>query len=258
MNPLTPNALLDAAIAFSAEAARIPLRHFRSGVSVDVKADASPVTVADRDTELNLRAAIASRFPDHGILGEEFGTQDGERRYLWVIDPIDGTKSFISGSPLFGMLIGVLEEGIPQAGLIRMPALDECFAGAIGEPATLNGRAIRCSEATSLADARIYLNEADIMMREEPERFGRLMNSGTFRRLAFDCYSFGLLALGEVDAVIDFDLKPHDYLPVVPVVEAAGGIITDWRGGPLRLNSDGSVVAAATPELHAEIVRLIA
>jgi histidinol phosphatase-like enzyme (inositol monophosphatase family) len=249
--------LLQAAIDISAAAAAIPLRYFRSGLAVEDKADESPVTVADRETEAYLTRAILRRFPSHGIFGEEYGRQEGSSAYTWIIDPIDGTKSFITGSPLFGMLLGVVRDGAPVAGVIRMPALGECFAGRSGGAATLNGQPIRCRTAPALAEARIYLNEANLLIDKEPERFARLVTTGKLRRFANDCYSFALLAMGQIDAVVDFDLKPYDYMPIVPVVEAAGGVITDWQGQPLGLGSDGSVVAAGSAAVHAELLELL-
>lgn len=249
--------LLQAAIEISEAAAEIPLRYFRADVAVEDKPDASPVTIADRETEQFIRQAIQARFPDHGILGEEFGGEKSDTGILWIIDPIDGTRSFICGQPLFGMLVGVARDGVPEAGLIRMPALGECFAGARGIDATMNGRPIRCRSVTRLDRARLFINEANLLMVREPERLARLMQAGKARRFANDCYAFGLLAMGQIDAAIDTDLKPHDYMALVPVVEAAGGVITDWDGNPIRLISGGNVVAAATPELHRELIALL-
>lgn len=258
MQEPSPQDLLASAIEISGAAADIPMRYFRQDFAVEDKADESPVTVADRATEQAIRRSIQERFPTHGVFGEEFGRKDSDGPFTWIIDPIDGTKSFISGSPLFGMLLGVMHDEKPVAGVIRMPALGECFAGTVGGGATLNGAPIRCRAAPSLDRARIYLNEANLLMAEEPERFRRLMSAGKLRRFAHDCYSFALLALGQIDAVVDFDLQPYDYLPVVPVVEAAGAIITDWRGRPLGLDSDGTVLAAGGPEIHRELLELLA
>ena len=250
--------LLAAALEISEAASRIPLKHFRLGVEVDTKADRSPVTIADRDTEDDLRRAIRDRFPAHGIFGEEFGRTDSEHPLTWIIDPIDGTKSFISGMPLFGLLLGVLRDGVPEVGIMRMPALGECFAGVSGGvAATMNGEPIRCRPMSRLDDATIYLNEANLLMTAEPDRFGRLMETGRLRRFAYDCYSYALLAMGHIDAVVDYDLKPYDYLPIVPIVEAAGGIITDWSGRRLGLASDGTLIAAGGPDIHAKLLKLL-
>jgi inositol-phosphate phosphatase / L-galactose 1-phosphate phosphatase / histidinol-phosphatase len=252
----SPADLLKAIVEISAAAATIPMGHFRSGVTVEDKPDASPVTIADRETEEHIRQAIEARFPSHGIFGEEFGRRNADAEYTWIIDPIDGTRSFICGVPLFGMLLGVLHHGTPVAGVIRMPALDETFAGCHGGGATLNSAPVRC-RSVPVAKARIFINEANRMVTREPERLARLMGIGRVQRFANDCYQFGLLAAGQIDAVVDFDLQPYDYLPVVPIVEAAGGIITDWRGAPLGLDSDGTVIAAATRELHSGLIDLL-
>jgi inositol-phosphate phosphatase/L-galactose 1-phosphate phosphatase/histidinol-phosphatase len=258
MTEPTPSDLLQAALEISEAAASIPLRYFRSGLSVEDKADESPVTIADRETEEHIRGAIAERFPSHGIFGEELGRQAGASDLTWVIDPIDGTKSFITGSPLFGMLVAVARDGKPLAGVIRMPALGEVYAGLMGGVATRNGEAIRCRRIERLDEARIYLNESNLLMADEPVRFERLMRAGKLRRFAYDCYSFALLASGQIDVVVDFDLKPYDYMALAPVVAAAGGIITDWRGRPLDLSSDGTVLAAGTPALHRAVMDLLA
>jgi histidinol phosphatase-like enzyme (inositol monophosphatase family) len=258
MAEASPENLLQAAIEISAAAAAIPLRYFRTGLAVEDKPDESPVTLADRETEAEITRAIHERFPTHGIFGEEFGRQSGTGAYTWIIDPIDGTKSFISGSPLFGMLLGVIREGRAEAGLIRMPALGECIAGYRGGGATLNGNPICCRPAAALGEARIFLNEANLLMEREPARFARLCAAGKLRRFANDCYSFALLAMGQIDAVVDFDLKPYDYMPVVPVIETAGGVITDWQGRPLGLGSDGTVLAAGSAALHGELLELLA
>ena len=258
MTDISPQVLLEAAIEISASAARIPMRYFRAGIAVEDKADDSPVTVADRETEEHIRSAVLARFPGHGILGEEFGQSGGEADYIWVVDPIDGTRSFICGVPVFGMLLGVMRGGVMQAGVIRMPALGECYAGSLGGQATLNGEPIACRKLADIGEARLFINEANLMVEREPERLKRLLQIGRVRRFFNDCYPFALLAAGQIDAVVDFDLKPYDFLPFVAVIDAAGGIVTDWAGEPLRLKSDGSIVAAATPELHRTVIDRLA
>jgi len=254
----TPHELMQAAIEITAAAESIPLGYYRADLAVEDKADESPVTIADRETEKRIREEIAARFPEHGIFGEEFGKTNISADFTWIIDPIDGTRSFICGVPLFGMLLGVMHNGEAVAGLIRMPALGEVFAGARGVGATFNGEAIRCRPITRVDDARIYLNEASQLVEQEPERLKRLMSAGKMRRFSNDCYSFALVASGRVDAVIEIGLQPYDYLPVAPVIEAAGGVMTDWQGAPLGLDSDGKVIAAATKELHAELLKMLA
>lgn len=253
MPHLSPYDLMNAALEISAAAESIPLRYFRSGVAVEDKPDESPVTVADRETEAAIRREIDARFPTHGIFGEEFGRSNARSDTTWIVDPIDGTRSFICGVPLFGMLIGVLQDGEPVAGAIRMPALGECYAGCRGGAATMNGAEIRC-RVRPIAEAYVFINEANLMVEPDLERLKRLMHCGRDHRFFNDCYAFALLAAGKIDAVVDTGLQPYDYLPVAPVVEAAGGIMTDWKGNALGLGSDGTIIAAATEELHAELI----
>lgn len=249
--------LAEAAAAIATEASAVPMRYFRKGVAIDTKTDESPVTVADRETESLIRERITERFPDHGIFGEEHGQVGMDRRYVWVIDPIDGTKSFISGLPLFGMLIGILDGGKAVAGVIRMPGLDETYSGSSGNAARCNGSEIRVRTVGRLGDATVYLNEPNSILKQEAHVVPRLMEKARLLRFSYDCYPYALLASGQIDAVIDYNLQPYDYLPVSPVVEAAGGIMTDWNGKALDLSSDGRVVAAATPELHAELLDIL-
>lgn len=238
----------------AAEAAR---GYFRGRLGIEFKEDESPVTQADKGVEAEVRAYLEQHFPDHGIFGEEQGFDGVDRDEIWIIDPIDGTRSFLSGHPLFGFLLGYLKAGVPQLGVIGMPTLGETFIGVPGQGATLNGKAIQVSRQTRLDRAVLYVNEGDKIYRDYPQLFDRLMQSGQTRRFAYDCYPHALLAAGHVDAVIDYDLQPYDYLPVSAVIEAAGGVITDWDGRPLGLQSDGRVVSAATPELHAEMLAVI-
>ncbi|MFD0858245.1 inositol monophosphatase family protein [Roseovarius aquimarinus] len=242
------------------EASAVPMRHFRQGgLGIEIKDDhdASPVTVADRATEEAIRAALASEFPGHGIFGEEFGTEGSLEGPAWIIDPIDGTRFFLTGYPAFGMLIGHLVDGVPQVGIVRMPALNETFAGVLGGGAVLNGAPIAVRATRSLAEARIFINEAERMTDLDPALFARLCRLGHTRRVSYDCYPHAMVAAGQIDAVTDIGLEPYDFLPLVPLIEAAGGIITDWEGRALSLGSDGRVVTAATPELHAALLDVI-
>lgn len=250
-------AFLDTILTITGDAVAIPRKHFRAGVDIIHKSDATPVTVADQATEEFIRAALIRAFPDHGILGEEFPERAANGPYQWIIDPIDGTRAFISGMPLYGMLAGLLKEGIPALGVVRMPELGEVFAGE-GTTATLNGtQVLRVSSTTDLGQAMLYINEADKMMRADPAAFSRLNNAARDRRFSYDCYPHALVAAGHVDACVDYDLKPYDILPLVPIVTGAGGVISDWQGQPLGLKSDGRVVTAATPALHAQLLELL-
>jgi len=249
---------IQAATEMADIAARAAMGYFRGQLGTEFKADDSPVTQADRGIETLIRSYLADHFPDHGIFGEEHGFEGEDRENIWIIDPIDGTRSFLSGHPLFGFLLGHLVAGVPQIGIIGMPALGEVFSGVKGQGATLNAKSIHTSGQTALDRATLYVNEGDKIYRDHPELFAQLMQSGQTRRFAYDCYPHGLLAAGHVDAVIDYDLQPYDYLPVSVVIAEAGGVMTDWEGRPLTLRSDGRVIAAATPELHAQMLALVA
>lgn len=253
----TNERILAKAVEVAVQASAIPLAHFRKPLDLVAKEDESPVTIADRDTETFIRASLVEAFPEDGLFGEEFGATEGQSEALWIIDPIDGTRSFITGNPLFGMLIGRLVAGTPQIGIVRMPALNETFAGAVGQGATLNGRPIRVRRTTDLSQAMVYVNEPGKIHAADPARFARLCQVGHTRRMGYDCYPHALVAAGQVDVVVDCGLQPYDYLPLIALIEAAGGVVCDWQGSSLGMHSDGRVVTAATPELRDAMLRLL-
>lgn len=235
---------------------------FRSPVEIDTKADTSPVTEADRQTELFLRAAISERFADHFIWGEEFGGASEVAGPLWIIDPIDGTRSFITGSPLWGTLVALYEEDRPRLGVIEMPALQERWIGEAGSGSWFSDRktkAYRCHvrPCTKLSEARFYTTSPRYFTPGEQQAIGALCDKVSIARFGGDCYNYGMLAMGHIDLVIETLLQPYDYMALIPVIEGAGGIITDWDGAPLGLKSDGRVIAATTPQLHAAALELL-
>ena len=246
---------LSVALQVTETAATVALSYFRDSPSVETKADQSPVTIADKQTENSIRDGLLRAFPDDAIFGEELG-QTGAGDDMWIIDPIDGTRSFITGLPLFGMLLGYVSAQGPQLGVIRMPALNEVYTGMAGR-ATCNSTPIRTSNCTKLAQANLFINEGDKLAVQEPLVFGHLATAGALRRMGADCYPHALVARGMADAVVDYNLQAYDYLPVSAVVEAAGGIMTDWQGKPLTMHSDGRTLTAATPQLHRELLALV-
>jgi inositol-phosphate phosphatase/L-galactose 1-phosphate phosphatase/histidinol-phosphatase len=235
----------------------IALRYFRRTLVVESKADASPVTIADREIELAIRRMIGERFPEHGLFGEEHGLDRAGAECVWVIDPIDGTKSFITGMPTFGTLIAYLEAGAPKVGVVDHCALGERWVGRDGGPTLRNGEPCRTSGRTDLADSILYATTPDIFSGPNRDSFEALSRQVGLRRFGGDCYAYMLLASGHVDLVVEAELQPYDYLALVPVVQGAGGVITDWAGAPLGLESDGRVVAAATPALHAQALKAL-
>ena len=237
-------------------ASAICRRHFREPVPVDIKADATPVTLADREAEQAIRDLLRQRFPAQGIYGEEQGHQPGQGG-TWVIDPIDGTKSFLLGNPLFGCLIGFVEDGRAVAGGLAMPALGETWIAADGAPTEVNGKTVRTRDCGDLASAALLTSSPDFFDASEYRRFEAVSRAVRFRRFGGDCYTYAMLAGGWCDLVIESSLYPFDILPLVPLVERAGGVISDWQGNPLGLDSGPQVIAAGTAELHAKALDIL-
>ncbi len=264
MTSAAPPAVPDAFVALAlrmADAARASVMpHFRApALVVDDKADSSPVTAADRECERTLRALIAREQPGHGVVGEEMESTRAAAEWIWVIDPIDGTKSFVTGKPLFGTLIALLRHGRPILGIIDHPAIDVRYVGIAGKPTTRNGQPVRVRACAALKDAWLYATTPEMFRPgAEADAFIRLKNKVKHPVYGAECLAYGLLAEGFVDLVCEATMKPVDYLPLVAVVEGAGGTITDWHGRPLALDSTGQVLAAGDPRRHAEALEVLA
>lgn len=253
------SAVLPEFISFANELADIagniirPL--FRTPVTVDSKADESPVTVADRNAEAAMREMIIKRYPDHGIWGEEFGWLNQEAKYCWVLDPVDGTKSFISGFPTFGTLISLTRMGVPVLGVIDQPILRERWVGHAGGT-TLNGIAIKVRDCDSLTKAT-FSTTSPYLFGGHEHVCEALRTKAAYTVFGYDCYAYALLASGHIDLVVECGLKPHDFCALRPVIEGAGGIMTDWKGSPLTLASDGKVIAAGSKKVHDEALQFV-
>lgn len=254
-----PAELIEIAKRMADESAAVVQSYFRSSFAVEGKPDLSPVTIADRKAEQTMRVFLAQNRPMDGVIGEEFGAERPEAEFVWVIDPIDGTRAFASGKPLFGTLIALLHEGVPVLGVIDQPVLGERWTGAAGHETLLNGKACRARPCASLADALAN-------MGPQAFPFGNAVSLDAYRRIAKhvrmttmggDCYSYGLLASGHIDVAIEHDLKLYDFAALVPIVEGAGGIMTDWQGNPLTRFSDGRVLALGDRRLLGEAVHLL-
>ena len=245
-----------------AETARAVIRpYFRQPIDVTQKADQSPVTIADREAEKAMRALIAEAYPAHGMVGEEHGAERSDAEYVWVLDPIDGTKRFISGHPQFGTLIGLLRGGEPILGVIDMPIMDERWVGGAGRPTThsdVNGtRSARVRPCADVDHAVLYATSPHMFPGDDFLAFERVRRRAKQPMYGGECYGYGLLASGFVDLVVEATMGVYDYLPLVPVITGAGGVITDWQGAPLDLGSDGRVVAAGDRRCHAAAITLL-
>jgi inositol-phosphate phosphatase/L-galactose 1-phosphate phosphatase/histidinol-phosphatase len=252
---------LDVFLALAAEladAAGAAIRpYFRTGLAIDDKADLSPVTAADRAAEATMRHLIGTRFPEHGIIGEEYGPERADAEFVWVLDPIDGTKSFISGVPLFGTLIALARAGRPILGIIDQPISRERWVGAAGRPTLFDGRPVRCRPCADLTAATIFATTPDMFRGGDAAAFGRAAAAAKLVRYGADCYAYGLVALGFIDLVIEASLKPYDFSAMAPIIEGAGGVASDWRGEPLGLRSDGRVIIAGDPRAHQAALALL-
>lgn len=234
-------------LADAAGAAIRPL--FRGQWSEERKADRSYVTEADRAAEAAMRALIEAQFPADGIIGEEYGTRNEGAGRQWVLDPIDGTTSFIAGRPIFGTLIALLQDGWPVLGIIDQPVSGERWVGRIGQPTLFNGKPAVTRPLKDLAEAVLGTTSPHAFTNEEADAFMAVAKSVAERKIVYggDCYNYGLVASGHLDIVIEAGLKLHDYAALVPVVEGAGGMMADWQGNPLDAGSDGTVIALGDP-----------
>jgi inositol-phosphate phosphatase / L-galactose 1-phosphate phosphatase / histidinol-phosphatase len=252
------SAVLDSAAILAAEladaAGEVVRRYFRQPVEIIDKDDASPVTIADREAESAMRRLIARRFPDHGVLGEEHGPDRIDAEWVWVLDPIDGTKSFISGVPLFGTLVALLHQGRPVLGVLDQPISRERWLGVQGRPTVFNGQPVKTRACAGLARAAIFSTTPAMFDAVDRPRFDAIADAAKLVRFGADCYAYGLVASGFVDAVIEGSLKPYDYCAHVPIIEGAGGVVTDFSGQLPGLGSDGRIVAAGDRALHALLI----
>ena len=231
--------------------------YFRQPLTVDDKADLTPVTIADRAAEQAMRSLIERRFPEHGIIGEEFGRVRENAEFVWTLDPIDGTKSFISGVPLFGTLIALTRSRRPILGIIDQPISRERWVGIAGRPTTLNGEVVRCRACHALSGATLFATTPDMFKGGDATPFARVSGAVKLRRFGADCYAYGLLAAGFIDLVLEASLKPYDFCAMVPIVEGAGGLATDWRGADLDIASDGRILVAGDRRTHRAALELI-
>ena len=252
------NKLFGAFFHEAADAAGVvALRYFRHVIPVDDKDDRSPVTQADRAIEQTLRALINQRFPTHGIIGEEFGEENPEAEFVWVLDPIDGTKSFITGRPLFGTIIGLLHNGVPVMGLIDQAFTRERWMGVADQWTTFNGAPIKVAPPRTLDKARLYTGSIDMFEGTNFENYLKLCRAAKLTQYSCDCYAIGLLAMGWADVWAEQCLKLYDVAGAVPIITGAGGFISDWDGQPITRNFSGFAVAASHKDLAMEALTVL-
>ncbi|MFT6556204.1 inositol monophosphatase family protein [Sneathiella sp.] len=257
MTETCPPEFLELAHRLADAAGEVVSPLFREKIDIISKDDASPVTIADRNAEMVMRDMIEAAFPEHGIYGEEHGQVRLDSEYVWVLDPIDGTHSFISGVPTFATLIGLTRNGKPIMGVIDQPIAKERWVGANGRT-ELNGTQINARKTiTTCSEASLFSWGIELLFSERGEDYKKLLDTVARTRFGYDSYAYGLLAHGFIDIVADFDMKPFDYCALVPVVENAGGVISDWDGNPLTLNNPGYVLASANKSLHEHALSLL-
>lgn len=239
------------------------LPFFRTSLGVEHKGPSGsafdPVTAADRSAEAAMRALIRRNFPEHGIVGEEYGSERTDAEYVWVLDPIDGTKSFISGMPLWGTLIALTRGGEPVYGMMHQPFIGERFSGD-GRGSRYRGpageRTLRTRPCASLGEATLMTTSPLLMTEAERTSFRKAEAEAKLSRYGGDCYAYCMLAAGHVDLVIECGLKSYDIVPLIPIVTGAGGIVTTWDGGPAR--AGGRIVAAGDRRVHEAALKLLA
>ncbi len=234
--------------------------YFRAEHGLETKADASPVTLADRAAETAIRAILNSERPHDGIIGEEFGTEREASTRQWVIDPIDGTTSFVAGRPIFGTLIALMQDGWPVLGIIDQPITAERWLGVVGEPTTFNGAPVITRACTDLGQALLATTSPSLFSNHDAEHFMALAAKTAHRRLIWggDCYNYGLLASGHVDLVVESGLKLHDFAALIPIIDGAGGLMCDWAGEPLNADSAGDVIALGDPARLEDVLAALA
>ncbi|MEM8535007.1 MAG: histidinol-phosphatase [Chloroflexota bacterium] len=248
--------LRDFAAELAWQAGKLTLRYFQTGVTTDFKADESPVTIADREAERLMREMIESRYPHHSILGEEEGETRPGASHRWILDPIDGTKTFVRGVPLYAVLVGLEQEGMPVIGAVNIPAMGDFLVAAQGQGCQWNGRRAQVSQVDKLNEALLLSTDTESMARFDREpHYRRLVASTKMQRTWGDAYGYVLVATGRAEVMLDPAMSVWDCAALLPVVQEAGGQFTDWQGTPTIHNEEA---IATNGILHEEVLRLVA
>lgn len=258
MMSIVDSSIVQAATEIADLARGVSLKYFRQPLDIAQKADRSPVTIADQLTEGLIRDEIMRRFPDHGFYGEESGQAATDAKWVWVVDPIDGTTSFSTGKPTFGTLIALLYEGAPVLGIVDLPALGDRWVGVKGQPTLHNGVEVKSNAKVADINAcSAYTTTTKMFDETALKQYQKLEQSCKFSVFGADCLGYGLLASGFTEIVVEDSLEPYDYMSLVPVVEGAGGCISDWQGKPLVLGSGKQVLATANIALHQKVLKAL-
>lgn len=237
-------------------------KYFRQEIGEENKSNQTPVTIVDREVEMLIRENIIKEYPSHGMVGEEHGNINDNADYKWVIDPIDGTISFVMGRPIFGTLIALSYKNQPVLGIINQPITGERWLGVINQGSTFNGKKIKTRSCQNLSEAIFCSTSPHFLQDQDWPRIKKIATQTKYQSqggiiYGGDCYLFGLLASGLIDIIVEKGLNNYDFMALVPVVKAAGGEITDWQGKELNINSDGTIIACGSKALHQKVLGLM-
>lgn len=232
-------------------------QYFRTPFQSDTKSDLSPVTIADREAEAAIRTMISNHYPEHSIIGEEYGITRTDSPYSWVIDPIDGTKSFLIGRPIFGTLIALNYYDTPVLGIIDQPINHERWVAVKGHGTMFNGTPVSTRTCDALNDAILCTTARELFNEEDGAAFDKVAQAAKYPIYGGDCYNYALLAMGLIDLVVESGLNPHDFCALATVITEAGGLCTDWNGKEINYHSDGRILASGSRELHEQALQLL-
>ena len=252
-----PDTLVEFGVRLAESSGDVIRNYFRVLPPIGEKADSTPVTIADKEAEEIMRGLISQHYPEHGIIGEEAANLRENAEYVWVLDPIDGTKNYASGSYNFGTLIGLQRDNIFVLGIISQPVLGELWLGVKEKPTIFNGKPIETRSCDTLSKAWMYSSNPAMFRGNNSGGFDRLAGSVKHSLFGSDCIGYGLLAAGHIDIVCEAQLRPWDYAAHVPIVEGAGGVISDWFGNPLTLESSGTVLACGDRRAHKAALKIL-
>tara|TARA_B100000686_G_C16611601_1_gene874119 strand:+ start:234 stop:1016 length:783 start_codon:yes stop_codon:yes gene_type:complete len=252
-----PKEYIEFANLLADESSEIILKYFRSELDIESKSDNSPVTIADKETETLIREKILKKYKNHGILGEEHKNINLDNEFVWVIDPIDGTRSFIAGHKDFGTLISLLHNQTPILGIINCPAHNERWVGICNEATTLNGSKVSTSNKKNISESYAFTSGLYFENEKFKNNFDKIIKKTKYYRFGGDCYMYGMLASGLIDIVVEDTLKNWDYMALIPVIEGSGGIVSDSSGKKINLKSDGSFVASCTQIVHEQVIKIL-